>query len=535
MSVRQHLLATLAACLAITLAATLALHLGQRSETRALAENMTRERSEQLTYFADELSASLALFVTDYSGWDEMVNFAQTRDPEWARLNLIEVMPRFRVSALWVVGADGSILYETIADSAPPNLVPPPTQTIVKSLPWSREIGGFYRSGDNIIDLRARAIQPTADTDRTSQPSAWMLAARVLDAQTTAELGRKLQATVALHQPPSASPAAPAEGVTVRHALAPLEGDAAVGEWVATFHIAALELGEDYNRNEMLVLLCSGLLLFCIVAWSLNRYVLRPLEHIGESLRSDSPAALDAISRRLPEFSRIADLVRESFWQREALRREIEDRVRLGRDLHDGVIQNLYATGMGLAHGQRLVHTAPDQAVARLEDTRRTLNLTMDTLRGYITRSESEASANVELADACITLFQTLRADRACELDLNIATGCDSLIPGPQKANLLLIIRESVSNSLRHGTAGRIGIHLHVAQGCGRLRISDDGRGCDFSRIPSSGYGLKNIRARAHDLGGESSFVSRPGGGVEISVDWPLANPPANASHPPPI
>ncbi len=535
MSVRQHLLATLAACLAVTLLATLALHFGQRRETQGLAENMTRERSDQLAYFANELSAGLALFVTDYSGWDEMVNFSQTRDPEWARLNLVEVMPRFRVSALWIVGSDGTILYQIISDSAPPNLAPPPLQPIIQTLPWSREVGGFYRSGDHIIDLRARAIQPTADTDRISQPGAWMLAARILDSDTTAELGRKLQAEVSLIPPDATKPSAPERGVTVRQALQPLEGTAAAGEWNATFHIAALELGEDYNRDEMLVLLCSGLLLFCIVAWSLNRNVLRPLEHIGESLRSSTPTALDHISKRLPEFARIADLVRESFWQREALRREIEDRVRLGRDLHDGVIQNLYATGMGLAHIQRLIHSSPDQAFARLEETRRTLNLTMDTLRGYITRSESEASADVELADACITLFQTLRADRSCELDLDISAECDAVVPGPQKANLLLIIREAVSNSLRHGQAGRIGISLRVEGRFGRLRVYDDGQGCDFSRIPAGGYGLKNISARARDLGGESRHVNRPGGGVEISVDWPLATPPAAASQPTPI
>lgn len=533
MSVRQHLLATLAACFAITLAATLALHLGQRRETRALAQNLAQERTEQLAYVANEFSANLALFVTDYSGWDEMVTFAKNRDPEWARLNLVEVMPRFHASALWVVATDGSVLYESISDSAPPGLAPPPLSAVVSTLPWSRDVGGFYRSGDHVIDLRARAIQPTADTQRVSQPSAWLLAARVLDTDTSAELGRKLQAQVALRLPGSAKSTPPPPGLRVSYALPPLIDRDPVGEWSATFQIAALELGENYNRDEMLVLVCSGLLLFCIVAWSINRNVLRPLEHIGESLRSDSPASLDAISERLPEFARIADLVRQSFWQREALRREIEERVRLGRDLHDGVIQNLYATGMGLAHGQRLVHTAPDQAAARLEETRRTLNLTMDTLRGYITRAEPESSGNVELADACITLFQTLRADRPCELDLDIATGVDARIPKPQKANLLFIIREAVSNSLRHSGARRIAVSLHISGQSGRLRIQDDGRGCDFSAIPADGCGLKNIRARARDLGGEPRFSSPSGRGVEITLDWPLAANPQTSVHSP--
>lgn len=530
MSVRQHLLATLAACFAITLAATLALHLGQRRETRGLAENLARERTEQLDYVIGELSASLALFVTDYSGWDDMVSFAQSRDPEWARLNLVEVMPRYRISAIWVVGHDGSVRYQAVANNAPPDLVPPDLGPIIGTVPWSSEVGGFYRCGEQIVDLRARAIQPTADTRRLTEPSAWLLAARVLDTDTSDELGRKLQAQVVLRLPDSAPPTPPAQGVVVRHSLQPISGNTPVGDWFASFHVASLELGETYNRDEMLVLAGSGLLLFCIFAWSINRNVLRPLEHISESLRADSPAPLEAISGRLPEFARIADLMRQSYRQREDLRREIEERVRLGRDLHDGVIQNLYATGMGLAHGQRLVHTSPHQAVTRLEETRRTLNLTMETLRSYIARAESESAVGVELADACISLFQTLRADRACELDLDVAPDVDSGVPDAQKAGLLFIIREAVSNSLRHSGASRIGVALSIVGGQGRLRIRDNGRGHDFSKLSSGGYGLKNIRARARELGGEVIFASPSGGGVELALEWPLA--PASAPIP---
>jgi signal transduction histidine kinase len=299
--------------------------------------------------------------------------------------------------------------------------------------------------------------------------------------------------------------------------------DSPVAEWHAEFLTESLELGEHYNDREMLVWGLAVALLLGVVGWSITRNVLRPLAHIGASLETDSLHPLEGVSRKLPEFARIADLVRESFHQRETLRREIEERVRLGRDLHDGVIQNLYATGMGIAHGLRMVSDDPEKAKVRLEETLRTLNETMEVLRGFIVRAEPESSAEVDFADACVTLFQTLRVHRECELDLGVAAEADAGIPSEQKANLLFIVREAISNALRHGEARHITVTLRRAGFRWCLCVRDDGRGCDFASAQGTGRGLGNIRARAEKLGGVPCFTSPAEGGVEVVVEWPVA------------
>jgi signal transduction histidine kinase len=306
--------------------------------------------------------------------------------------------------------------------------------------------------------------------------------------------------------------------VVVRHPLRGLAGSAHVAEWRATFGAESLELGEHYNDREMLVWLCAVVLVLGLVGWSVTRNVLRPLSHIGASLESDSPLA--GVSKSLPEFARIAGLIRDSFRQREALRREIDERARLGRDLHDGVIQNLYATGMGIAHGMRLVSGDPEKARARLEETLRTLNETMESLRGFIARAEPETAGEVGFADSCVTLFQTLRAHRECQLDLDVAPEADAAIPAGQKANVLFIVREAISNALRHGEARHISVCLRPAGDVWALRVRDDGRGHDFAASDKGGRGLENVRARARDLGGVPCFASAPGGGVEVVVEW---------------
>ncbi len=526
MSVRQHLLVTLAVCLAIMLAATWALHIGQRHEITALAANYAEERRQQLADVTDDQTDTLSIFVQDYSLWDDMVAFAGNLDPEWSRYNIAEVMGRFRLDGVWLGGRDGELLHQVLA-GAP--LAPPSTEMLARFAKlgdWNEEIRGHYRDGDRVVAVRAMPIQPTADLQRKSTPVAWLVAARVWDKETLSAVARRLRADVSLHAPGEPTPAHAENRIVVRHPLdSPLDGSP-VAELHAAFRIEALELGESYNRRESLVFILSGLLLFTLFAWSVHRHVLRPLSLIGESLAAHSPRPLDAISPRLPEFARLADLIRRAFRQQSALEHEIAERVRLGRDLHDGVIQNLYATGMGLAHGRRLIVTDPAEASRRLEETRHTLNETMETLRRFIARAEPETSARANFADACVVLFQTLRLGRGGELDLDVAPETDARLDHQTKADLLLITREAVSNALRHGEARHVSIRLGPeprpsAPGQWSLRVRDDGSGFDPRFLPGHpGRGLVNIRARAVALGGTLHLAPIPAGGVELSVTW---------------
>lgn len=523
MSVRQQLLATMILCLAITLGMIFALHVQQRHETKTLTESFTRERTEQLADAMNEQSEALGIFVQDYSGWDDMVSFVSSLNPEWARLNIEEVMERYRLSAVWLVSSEGKVLYSHFQGVARPE-PPDSLSAVVTARNWADEIGGFYRSGDAVVELRARPVQPTADTRRESRPVAWLLAARVLDGQFIERMERKLQARVVLH-PPFDQKEEPqvAHAIVVHHALDGLFGARPVAEVDAVFPKEMLELGEYYNSREMLVWGVATALLLGVVGWSISRNVLRPLGCIASSLEDASAGPLAGVSRGLPEFARISDLIRESFQQREALRREIEERARLGRDLHDGVIQNLYATGMGIAHGMRMMESEPEKARARLEETLRSLNETMEALRGFIARAEPESAAEVDFADGCVTLFQTLRVHRECQLDLDVEPDAERAIPAAQKANLLFIVREAISNALRHGEARNIAVSLRRSTGRWELRVRDDGRGSDFAASKRGGRGLENIRARAESLGGAPRFAAAPGGGVEVLVEWPAA------------
>ena len=371
-----------------------------------------------------------------------------------------------------------------------------------------------------MVDFRALSIHPTADTLRATPPAGWLAAARVLDSRRVGALMRKLKAELVLR--PAAPEAARAEegSLVVRHPLPGFPSGGTPAVLQATFRLKSLELGEYYNRWESLVLVVSGVLMFALLAWSLNRNVLRPLKLIGESLELHSPLPLSGVPGHLPEFARIAERIRSAFRQQDALHNEMLERARLGRDLHDGVIQNLYATGLGIAQGQRLVAQDPGEAAKRLEETRRTLNETMENLRRFIGRVEPEDVPEAGFADACVDLFQTLRVHRDCTLDLEVDEVAEIRLAPSSKAALLLIIREAVSNALRHGRAKRVGVRL-LPDGQGvRLHVDDDGAGYDPARIPAGGRGLGNMRARAADLGASLAVEAAPGRGVALTVAW---------------
>jgi len=88
------------------------------------------------------------------------------------------------------------------------------------------------------------------------------------------------------------------------------------------------------------------------------------------------------------------------------------------------------------------------------------------------------------------------------------------------------VVREAVSNALRHAGARRIDIRLEplTAQGGGRrwkLEVVDDGRGFDQRQPNGNGQGLKNLAARANELAGRSAVESTPGGGTRVTVEFP--------------
>ncbi len=202
------------------------------------------------------------------------------------------------------------------------------------------------------------------------------------------------------------------------------------------------------------------------------------------------------------------------------LRRSMEERERMGRDLHDDVIQSIYAAGLNLEDCRRVVHKSPDQADARLTSAIETLNSSIRHVRGFLTGLEPKVLNGREFKTAVKSLALT-NSDDPTQFQLEVdSTAANRLTPA-QATQLLHIAKEAMSNSVRHACASTLVVSLLPTSTGLRLEVFDNGAGFNPEALGATGHGLRNMTARAREIGADLQIVSSVGQGCRILVNVP--------------
>lgn len=212
-------------------------------------------------------------------------------------------------------------------------------------------------------------------------------------------------------------------------------------------------------------------------------------------------------------------------WNLESLA-TLEERERIARDLHDGIIQSLYGTGLGLLDCIRLIETAPGDARQRLEKTIDDLNGVIREVRSTIVGLEADALQRTSLTEAISDFVLRMSLNGSLTVELDLDPDCDTLLTREQAGHLFQLCREAFLNIVKHANATTVNVGLTPQDAMVRLDIRDDGRGFDPRVRAGGGFGLKNIEARARRIGGASKIASTPGRGTRITVDVPLERQP---------
>jgi signal transduction histidine kinase len=208
----------------------------------------------------------------------------------------------------------------------------------------------------------------------------------------------------------------------------------------------------------------------------------------------------------------------------EQLRRSLEERERIARDLHDDIIQSIYAVGLNLEDCRRVVSRSPAQVEPRLASAIENLNKTIRSVRSFIAGLEPKVLNGREFKTALKSLALT-SGESAAQFQLEVdATAANGLTSG-QATQLLHIAKEAMSNSLRHAQASNITVSLLPVPAGVCLEIRDDGSGFEPEAPKHTGQGLRNMNARARDIGAELKIVSAPEQGCRIIVVVPQRNP----------
>ncbi len=200
----------------------------------------------------------------------------------------------------------------------------------------------------------------------------------------------------------------------------------------------------------------------------------------------------------------------------------VEQRERIGRDLHDGAIQAMFAVGMGL---QALASDVADPtATERLQQFVVALDDTITELRGFIAGLGGDLTA-LQVRDELERLMDGLRSRSDIEATLNVEQAALAALGGRSR-DLLLVVREALSNVERHAAASHCTVSLRLgADGGVAVVVEDNGSGFDPTRF-SGGLGLNNARSRAYEMGATYDVESSPAG-TRVSLGIPPVPSPA--------
>jgi len=191
----------------------------------------------------------------------------------------------------------------------------------------------------------------------------------------------------------------------------------------------------------------------------------------------------------------------------------LSDRERIARDLHDVVIQRLFATGLQL---QTVAGLAPKPEVAaRVNQAVEALDTTIRDIRSAIfeLRAPAGESLRGELREMIDAVSESLGYRASLRLDGPI----DYAVPIEVRADLLAVVREALSNVVRHAQATKVEVVVHTQGNRLTVQVGDDGRG---GAAESSG--LANLRHRAQRHGGEFALVSEGDSGTQLTWTVPL-------------
>lgn len=198
----------------------------------------------------------------------------------------------------------------------------------------------------------------------------------------------------------------------------------------------------------------------------------------------------------------------------------LAERERISRDLHDGIIQSIYAAGLMLEGVTQAIMEDPAAAEAQLGRVMYSLNQTIQDIRRYIFNLRSGEREAANLRSGLEELLRDFRINTLLETELIVEGEEPRSLRAEQRGHIFQVAREALSNAARHARARRVEVRLSFGDDALRLRISDDGVGM-VDGVVRSGQGLRNIRERVRLLEGNLDLDSAPGRGVTMTLTVP--------------
>lgn len=201
----------------------------------------------------------------------------------------------------------------------------------------------------------------------------------------------------------------------------------------------------------------------------------------------------------------------------------LEERDRIGMDLHDGVIQSIYAVALHLEDCADRVPDDTDNVRTDIEKAIDNLNKVIKDIRSYIFDLRPQLSRVDDLPQALGQLVEQFRVNNLTATTLDIERPFVGAGGEAEAMALFHIAQEALNNAGKHSRATAVAIRLHTTSEGLMLEVEDNGIGFEQAPDGMSGahHGLRNMRDRARSVGGVLSYTSAPGEGTTVRVVVP--------------
>lgn len=249
------------------------------------------------------------------------------------------------------------------------------------------------------------------------------------------------------------------------------------------------------------------------------------LEGLLIACNLSSPSPDDLVTGRLVARILVGQLEQLALAETLARGAADQERIRLGRELHDGVTQSLAGAALQLEAAGRLIGSEPREVGRRLAAVQQQLEGDQRELREFVHLARTAASSHGgPLTDRLSGLADRIARSYGVEVSVRIQPECTRGLPGELAGQLYRLAQEALANAGRHAAASRIEVGVDRRPGGVRLTVADDGRGfpfvgrLDLDALAAARVGPWSLRQRVAALGGELWIDSSPRGAT-ITVD----------------
>ncbi len=199
----------------------------------------------------------------------------------------------------------------------------------------------------------------------------------------------------------------------------------------------------------------------------------------------------------------------------------LEERHRIGMDLHDGAMQTLYGLGLLIESAADEVHRHPElvrQDLGRAVDR---LNAAIADLRSYVLGLRPIGGNDGPLAESLPALVEQIASNALLVTTVNVAPEAEGLLDREAREAIFYVAADALGNIARHARAHRVSVHLGVEHNRVVLDVADDGVGFESGRA-MDGFGLRNMRERAFAVGGLLRVETAPRRGTRVRLELPV-------------